>query len=177
MRRAAHRLPQDRRLLRGGQTLVWNKQGLQGPKGDAGSAGPRGEAGPAGPKGDDGERGLPGPKGDPNVLNVRVVGSKQPKLENLLNLEQQLLLKIIIRLSKIEKTLASHGTLLATTKNRVTAVQTELDSLYGYTVTRLYQNCLGIEPFGPNSSFNTKIVRCRLGFYSGQPGYDPWQKP
>jgi hypothetical protein len=166
----------------GGQVLTWNAEGPVGPAGPAGPVGPNGAQGVPGPTGPAGERGPVGspgergPKGDPNVLKVSVVDGANPtQLGQLLTLEQQLLLKITIRLAKIEKTLGNQGALLKDTKSRVSAVQTQLDSLYDYAVLRLYQNCLGIEPFGLNSEFETKLYRCRLGFYSGVPGFDPWK--
>jgi Collagen triple helix repeat (20 copies) len=165
----------------GGQTLVWNRQGPQGPKGDAGSAGPKGDAGPAGPQGEAGPRGAQGPKGDPNVLRIEVPGSGKPKLELLLNLEQKLLLKVIIRLARIEKQLAKHDARLVGVASKLDGVDTRLKGLRDYAVSRLYHNCVGIESLVVGGGINGSggpdswIFRCRLGFYNGLPGYDPFK--
>jgi Collagen triple helix repeat (20 copies) len=160
----------------GGQELTWNTEGPQGPKGDPGPAGARGPQGPAGPQGQPGARGAAGPagqrgpKGDPNVLRVRVTGGDQPmKLTGLLTLEQQLLLKIVIRLGKIDKKLDAQGTQIADVKKQVAdAAQ--------YALTRLYHNCIGIEAASVYVDLATAVIRCRLGFYSGATGYDPLKK-
>jgi hypothetical protein len=155
----------------GGQQLTWNIEGPQGPKGDSGPAGAQGVQGPAGLQGQPGKRGpagpagRKGPKGDPNVLRVRVTGGDQPKkLTGLLTLETQLLLKIVIRLSKIEKKLDAHGTHIAEVKKQVADAAK-------YAQTRLYENCISIQQISFGNDF--VIGRCRLGFHSGLPGYDP----
>ena len=122
----------------------------------------RGPAGPAGQR---------GPKGDPNVLRVQVIGSDQPKkLTGLLTLEQQLLLKIVIRLNKVDKKLDAQGTQIADVKK-------QLADAANYAQTRLYNNCIGIEQ-AQNVYVDapTAVIRCRLGFYSGATGYDPLKK-
>jgi Collagen triple helix repeat (20 copies) len=156
-----------------GQQLTWNTEGPQGPKGDPGPSGAEGEQGPAGPQGQPGARGpaghagRTGPKGDPNVLQVRVTGGDQPvKLIGLLTLEQQLLLKIVIRLGRIEKKLDTQNSSIAGVKKQV-------DAAAKYAQTRLYENCIGIQSI---YAFDARISRCRLGFHSALPGYDPLQK-
>jgi hypothetical protein len=155
----------------GGEQLTWNTEGPQGPKGDAGPAGARGAQGPAGLQGQLGARGPAGqrgPKGDPNVLQVRVTGGDQPKkLTLLLTLEQQLLLKTVIRLSKIEKKLDAQGIQIADVKKQVADAA-------NYAQTRLYDNCISIQQINFGNEF--VIGRCRLGFHSGLPGYDPLKK-
>jgi Collagen triple helix repeat (20 copies) len=154
----------------GGQQLTWNTEGPQGPKGDpgpSGAQGAQGSAGPQGPPGARGPAGRTGPKGDPNVLQVRVTGGDQPiKLTGLLTLEQQLLLKIVIRLAKIEKKLDAQNTSIAGIKKQV-------DAAAQYAQTRLYENCIGIQSI---YAFDARIARCRLGFHSALPGYDPLKK-
>ena len=153
----------------GGQELTWNTEGPKGPKGDPGPAGARGAQGPAGPQGQPGARGpagaagRKGPKGDPNVLQVRVTGGGSIDLSGLLTLEQKLLLKITIKLGKIDKKLDS--------------LVKKVDAAAKYAQTRLYQNCIGIEQ-AQNVYVDapTAIIRCRLGFYSGVTGYDPLKK-
>lgn len=155
----------------GGQQLAWNTEGPQGPKGDSGPAGGKGEPGTRGPAGPAGRAGRTGPKGDPNVLKVRVTGGDQPvTLSGLLTMEQQLLLKIVVRLAKIQKKLDAHD-------SRLTEVLKEIDTAASYAQTRLYENCIGIQQVylqtGPTG---TVIFRCRLGFYKGLPDYDPLRK-
>ena len=153
----------------GGQTLVWNQQG---PKGDAGAAGPKGDTGSkgdAGPKGDTGARGPSGPMGEPNVLEIKVDGPAKPKLEGLLNAEQKLLLKIAIRLKKIETALSKQDA-------RLVVVDARLKGLRDYAVDRLYHNCVGIQSLVAGGGPDVGIVRCRLGFYDVIPGYDPFKK-
>ena len=50
--------------------LEWGVVGMQGAKGDAGSAGPKGETGPQGAKGDAGPAGTQGPQGAPGVGDI-----------------------------------------------------------------------------------------------------------
>ena len=86
------------------------------------------------------------------------------KLTGLLTLEQQLLLKIVIRLAKIEKKLDAQGTQIAEVKKQVAdAAQ--------YAQTRLYENCIGIQQI--YAGFDVAVGRCRLGFAKSLAGYDP----
>ena len=108
------------------------------------------------------------------MLEVRVTGAKKPKLEGLLNLEQQLLLKVIIRLARIEEKLSNHGL-------RLVGVDARLKSFRDYSVDRLYHNCIGIESLVVGAGINGNggpdswVFRCRRGFYESLPGYDPFK--
>ncbi len=75
------------------------------------------------------------------------------KLTGLLTVEQQLLLKIVIRLGKIEKKLDAQNTSIA-------AIKKQVDAAAQYAQTRLYENCLGIQSI---YAFDARIVRCRNG--------------
>jgi hypothetical protein len=102
---------------RGEAQISWNRAGPTGPAGLAGPQGTQGPAGPAGPAGPKGERGLVGPaghKGAPGRLTIKVKG--EPKITGLLTLEQQLLLKNLIAVKKLDE--------------KVTALQQDVSSTY-----------------------------------------------
>jgi hypothetical protein len=98
--------------------ISWNQTGPAGPAGPGGPAGPQGlqgasgPAGPAGPKGERGQVGPAGPRGTAGSLTVKVKG--EPKITGLLTLEQELLLKNLIAIKKLDK--------------KVTALQGDLSS-------------------------------------------------
>jgi hypothetical protein len=97
-----------------------------------------------------------------------VSGGDQPKtLAGLLTLEQQLLLKIVIRLGRIENKLDAQDSRLAGVKKQV-----EVASAYSHQ--RLYENCLGIQTIASNPDAAT--FRCRLAFLKPLSGYDPNKK-
>jgi hypothetical protein len=87
--------------------ISWNQTGPAGPAGPAGPSGPQGvqgssgPAGPAGPKGERGQAGPAGPRGAAGRQTVKVNG--EPKLTGLLTLEQELLLKNLIAVKKLDK--------------------------------------------------------------------------
>lgn len=109
---------------RGEAAITWNQDGPQGPTGPAGATGPAGpqgsagERGPAGPAGQRGPTGHRGPQGRAGQLAVKVPGGTpgKLKLENLLTIEQQLLLKILIRQAQLDKKVAAVSKDLSTVK-------------------------------------------------------------
>jgi hypothetical protein len=145
--------------------ISWNQDGPSGPAGPAGPAGQVGAAGPAGPAGPAGARGETG------LIRVKIpAGAKGTiKLEGLLTLEQQLLIKALSRLTKIDKKLDAQAARLA-------AMEKKADAAAEYAHARLYTNCIGIQQTYAQVAPEIGIVRCRLGFYSTVSGYDPDKK-
>ena len=142
--------------------ISWNQEGTAGPAGPAGPAGQPGAVGPAG------RAGPAGPRGETGLIRVKIPPGGKPtiKLEGLLTLEQNLLIKAISRLAKIEKKLDAQTARLA-------AIEKKADAAAKYAHTRLYANCIGIQATYANEGPATGIARCGLGFYSSLSGYDP----
>ena len=145
--------------------ISWNQEGTAGPAGPAGPAGQPGAVGPAGPAG---RAGPAGPRGETGLIKVKIPpgGKATIKLEGLLTLEQNLLIKTLTRLAKIEKKLDAQTTRLA-------AIEKKADAAAKYAHTRLYANCIGIQATYAQEGPITGIARCGLGFYSSLSGYDP----
>lgn len=148
--------------------ISWNEEGPVGPAGQAGPGGPRGEDGPPGPAG---RRGPAGARGEPALVRLKLPAGGKPtiELEELLTAELQSLLKILIRLGKLDKKLDAQAARLAT-------VEKKLDAAAAYAHSRLYANCIGIQQGYVGAGPDVGIARCGLGFYSPAPGYDPDKK-
>ena len=142
--------------------ISWNQEGSAGPAGPAGPAGQLGAAGPAG------RAGPAGPRGEAGLVRVKIPAGGKPtiKLEGLLTLEQNLLIKTLSRLAKIEKKLDAQAAHLS-------AIEKKADAAAAYARTRLYANCIGIQATYAHEGPATGIARCGFGFYSSLSGYDP----
>jgi hypothetical protein len=110
--------------------ISWNQAGPAGPAGPAGvagPAGPSGTAGPAGPKGERGSAGPAGPRGVAGRLTIKVKGG-DPKITGLLTLEQELLLKNLIAVKKLDKRMTALQEEVSSTKNTALFVKGYLKS-------------------------------------------------
>ncbi|MFN8224865.1 MAG: hypothetical protein U0R50_16645 [Gaiellales bacterium] len=94
--------------------LRWNLRGPQGEQGPAGPAGPPGSSGPTGPAGSTGA------KGERGTVAIKVDGDTA-KLSNLLTTETTLLLKLNVRVAKLQKQLKTLGEIVDHQANRIDA--------------------------------------------------------
>jgi hypothetical protein len=145
--------------------ISWNQDGPAGPAGPVGPAGQPGAVGPAGPAGGAGPA---GPRGETGLIRVKIPPGGKPtiKLEGLLTLEQNLLIKTLARLAKIEKKLDAQAAHLS-------AMEKKADAAAKYARSRLYANCIGIQQTYVGAGPDVGLARCGLAFYNPLAGYDP----
>jgi hypothetical protein len=148
--------------------VVWNSEGPKGDVGPSGPAGPGGAAGPNGPAGPRGPAGPPGKRGPRGTVNVK--GNADVKL--LLSENQQILLRLKIATKKLDvanKKLDQLSSKLTQVQGKQASEATHARRAY----VRTYHNCIGIQQVYTGGDPDTALFRCREGFYSGLPGYDP----
>jgi Collagen triple helix repeat (20 copies) len=118
---------------RGESAIAWNQDGPQGPAGPQGPVGPQGLAGAQGAAGPAGKRGPAGPQGQAGRVTFKVEGGS-PKIGNLLTLEQNLLLKILIRQAKLDKKVVALSKKVVAASKDMSAVKGTLINSQGNSI-------------------------------------------